>query len=127
MSICDTLKGQKGAIKMARTVEERIEVLRQKQEQLKAQEKQLKAQLNERERKARTRRLIIIGGEAEKVLGRPFTDDDISRFSAFLEDQNRRGGYFSDWMNNPATTQEKTVESKNKAPEDYSNEDFIRF
>lgn len=64
--------------------EKRIENLQNKQAQLKAQEKKLIAQKREADRKARTRRLIQIGAEAESVLGRPITSDDLPFFRNFL-------------------------------------------
>lgn len=64
--------------------DKKIENLQNRQMQLKAQEKKLIAQKKEAERKARTRRLIQIGAEAESVLGRPITSDDLPSFRKFL-------------------------------------------
>lgn len=82
----------------ARPIEERIAELQKKQAELKAQEKKLKAQQNQAERKARTKRLIEIGGAVESVLGRPIEKDDIPKLIAFLKRQEDRGGWFSKAM-----------------------------
>ena len=50
------------------TAEEKLAKLREKQAQLKAQEKKIIAQENAKARKARTKRLIEIGGTAESIL-----------------------------------------------------------
>ena len=48
------------------------------------------------DRKARTKRLIEIGGAVESVLGRPFREDDHLRLMNFLKQQEANGGFFSD-------------------------------
>lgn len=82
-----------------RSYDERIAELQKKQEQLKAQEKVLKKRQSEAERKARTRRLIEIGGIVAHILHRDLTDDDKMKFLNFLEMQERNGKYFSRAMN----------------------------
>lgn len=75
--------------------EERIAELDKRIEQIKAiiqREKQA-------ERKARTKRLIEIGGAAESVLGRPFQEGDLQKFINFLKQQEIRGNYYSKAMN----------------------------
>lgn len=52
-----------------RTEEERLAELDQRMEQLKAKKQQLQAQINQKERKARTRRLIQIGAIFEQYFG----------------------------------------------------------
>lgn len=81
-----------------RTVEERIAELQKKQEQLKAQEKALKAKQVQAERKARTKRLIEIGGAVESVLGKPIEKQDLPKLISFLKQQEERGQYFSKAM-----------------------------
>lgn len=81
-----------------RTVEERIAELQKRQEQLKAQEKALKAKQVQAERKARTKRLIEIGGAVESVLGKPIEKQDLPKLISFLKQQEERGQYFSKAM-----------------------------
>lgn len=52
-----------------RSTEERLEQLNQKMEQLKAQKQRIQSQINQKERKARTRRLIQIGAIFENYFG----------------------------------------------------------
>ncbi|MCQ2492068.1 MAG: relaxasome subunit MobC [Lachnospiraceae bacterium] len=88
---------------MARkTIDERIEENIRKQEQLKARERDLKKRKSEEDRKRRTRRLIEIGGIAESVLGREFSEEDKIRFMNFLKKQETNGKYFSKAMNEVA-------------------------
>ena len=56
---------------MARkTIEEQLKALEEKEQILKARKQQLIAKSKEQERKARTHRLIEVGGAVESVLGR---------------------------------------------------------
>ena len=80
---------------------ERYEQVMAKAKQYEAQKKQLEKRQKEEDRKIRTRRLIQIGGAAESVLGREFTDDDILRFMNFLKLQEKNGGYFTRAMSKP--------------------------
>lgn len=108
-----------------RTLEDRLESIRKKQAQLKAQEKELEGRLTEKDRKARTKRLIEVGAvveslvgypvdkdqlptlrlpfqlknELEQLLGRPFQENDLPKLIAFLKSQESRGGWFSKSMN----------------------------
>lgn len=86
----------------AKTIEERIANLQKRQEQLKAQEKALKAKQSLAERKARTKRLIEIGGAVESVLGRAIEKQDLPKLIGFLKQQEERGGYFTKAMNAPS-------------------------
>ena len=79
-------------------LEERIAELKKRQAQLKAQEKALKAKQSQAERKARTKRLIEIGGAVESVLGSPIEKDDLPKLINFLRQQEDRGEYFSKAM-----------------------------
>ena len=54
-----------------RSTEERIAELDKKMEQIKAQKKAILQREKEIQRKARTRRLIEVGGAVESVLGHP--------------------------------------------------------
>lgn len=81
-----------------KTVEERIAELQKRQAQLKAQEKSLKAKQSQAERKARTKRLIEIGGAVESVLGSPIEKENLPKLIDFLKQQEERGQYFSKAM-----------------------------
>lgn len=106
----------KEIIKMAETsIEERIAKLQERQSQLKAQEKALKAKQSGAERKARTKRLIEIGGAVESVLGQPISKEDLPKLIKFLKDQEERGHYFSQAMDkvpNASEPQKKVEDSQ---------------
>lgn len=93
-----------------RTIDERIADNRKKQEQLRAEEKALKKRQAQAERKARTRRLIEIGGIVESVLGRSVTDDDKNRLLNFLKKQEANGKYFTRAMNTEAVSSKNPVQ-----------------
>ena len=63
-----------------------------------AQKKLLQKKEAEENRKARTKRLIMIGAEVEKILGRPIEEHDLPKLRRFLESQEIRGCYFSKAM-----------------------------
>ena len=94
----------------ARSLEERIAENLKKQEELRAQEKALKKRQSEAERKARTKRLVEMGGIVSHVLARDLTDDDKIKFLKFLEMQERNGKYFSRAMNAELVKKENTTE-----------------
>lgn len=54
---------------MVKSLDEQIKSLQERQAQLKARENDLKARRRERERKARTKRLIEVGAMAESAAG----------------------------------------------------------
>ena len=81
------------------TFTERIEALHTKQKNLKEQEKRLKARQSNEERKKRTKRLIEVGATVEGVFGRAIEKEDLPKLASFLEAQDKRGNYFTDWMN----------------------------
>lgn len=66
-----------------RSTEERIAELDKKMEQIKAQKKAILQREKEIQRKARTRRLIEVGGAVESVLGHPIEKEDIPNLIAF--------------------------------------------
>lgn len=81
---------------MARkTDDERLLELQQQIEKLKKKEKLIKARQNEMERKARTKRLIEVGATVESVLKRPIEKEDLPKLKMFLEEQEKRGNFFS--------------------------------
>ena len=92
-----------------RSLDERIhdkDVLMQqalsKVKEYEAQIRQLEKRKKEEERKARTHRLITIGGVVSFVLGRDFVEGDDIRLMNFLKQQERNGSYFSKAMNKGA-------------------------
>lgn len=93
-----------------KSIEERIDAkddelqkAMDKLNQIKEQKKALEKRKHEQERKARTHRLIVIGGIAEMVLGREFKDGDEKRFERFLKAQQSRGGFYAKAMNEVPT------------------------
>ena len=78
--------------------DEEIRKALEKLNKIKEQKKDLEKLQREKARKERTRRLIIIGGIAEKALGREFVDGDDTRFERFLYGQESRGSYYSKAM-----------------------------
>ena len=89
-----------------RTLDERIQEkdsmmqqLLDRAKQYEAQIKQLEKRKKEEERKARTHRLIVIGGVVASVLDRDFVDGDDMRLMNFLKQQERNGSFFSKAMN----------------------------
>jgi len=78
--------------------EKKIEEMQKKQAEYKAREKQYRARQNQAERKARTKRLIEIGGAVESVLGRSIEKDDLPKLIHFLKAQEDRGGWFTKAM-----------------------------
>lgn len=83
---------------MSLSTQERLEKLREKKAKLVAQEKKLLAKEKEQERKARTKRLIEIGGAVESVLGKPIEKEDIPKLISYLQSQEARGKFFSNAM-----------------------------
>jgi hypothetical protein len=107
-----------------KSIEEQLAEVRTKKTQLAEKEKRLKAQQKEHERKARTKRLIQLGGIVEKVLGRPTTEDDLPKLLDYLEQQEQRGKFFSKAMNKPMPTPTQTVNGSVGA---FSSDDDIPF
>lgn len=81
-----------------RTIEERIAEVQKKQEKYKAIERALKARKTQDERKARTKRLIEIGGAVESVLGKEIKKEDLPKLISFLKQQEERGQFLSKAM-----------------------------
>lgn len=87
-------------------IQKHLEIVKQ----IKEQKKDLEKRQKEKERKERTRRLIQIGAIAEKILGRPFLDEDNIRFMNFLQKQEINGRYFTRAMNENASGTAVNVE-----------------
>ena len=92
-----------------RTLDERIQEkdnlmqqLLTKAKQYEAQIKQLEKRKKEEERRARTHRLITMGGVVSSVLNRDFVEGDDMRLMNFLKAQEKNGNYFSKAMNKGA-------------------------
>lgn len=66
------------------TYEEKLRKIEEKEKQLKAKRRKLIAQHSQEERKARTRRLIQLGGMTEKYLGVLDSEEDQARFAQDL-------------------------------------------
>ena len=81
-----------------KTTSERIADIEKKQAQMSALKKQLQKKEAAETRKARTRRLIMIGAEVEKILGKPIEECDLPKLKRFLESQESREHYFSKAM-----------------------------
>ena len=81
-----------------KTTSERIADVEKKEQQYAALKRQLKKRESEENRKARTKRLIMIGAEVEKILGKPIEEHDLPKLKRFLESQEARGHYFSKAM-----------------------------
>ena len=111
-----------------RSLDERIhdkDVLMQqalsKVKEYEAQIKQLEKRKKEEERRARTHRLITIGGVVGSVLGRDFVEGDDMRLMNFLKQQERNGGYFSKAMNKGAPDTAKKDDSEVQDKPDVSS------
>ena len=81
-----------------KTTSERIADVEKKEQQYAALKRQLKKRESEENRKARTKRLIMIGAEVEKTLGKPIEANDLPKLKRFLEKQEARGAFFSKAM-----------------------------
>ena len=88
-----------------------------KAKQYEAQIKQLEKRKKEEERRARTHRLITMGGVVSSVLNRDFIEGDDMRLMNFLKQQERNGGYFSKAMNKGAPD---TAKKSDGQAHDYS-------
>ena len=78
-----------------KTTGEMIAEIEKKQEQMNARKKQLLKREAAENRKARTKRLIMIGAEVEKILGRPIEEKDLPKLIRFLGNQESRDHFFS--------------------------------
>lgn len=90
---------------MARkTLDEQIEIAKQKAAKETARLKELKARKRTIEKKeaekARVHRLIQIGAICEEVYGDPITEGAMQdALRQFLRDQDARGGYYTNYIN----------------------------
>lgn len=96
LEILNQLFGKEKSYMAARkTTGEMIAEIEKKQEQMNARKKQLLKREAAENRKARIKRLIMIGAEVEKILGRPIEEKDLPKLIRFLENQEARGHFFS--------------------------------
>lgn len=102
---------------MAKTKQERLDELVEKQRQLKEQERKIRSQISADERKKRTKHLIEIGGAVYSVLGDSYQDGDVERLIDFLQGQEQRGKYFSKAMRS----------NSNKSDDDTNNTNNGKF
>jgi hypothetical protein len=94
-----------------RSINERINQLKERKKQITLMEQKLKAQQTQTERKERTKRLIEIGAVVESVLGKPILKDDLLKLKSFLEQQEQRGKYFSKAMSVSTETKQNDEQS----------------
>lgn len=78
-----------------KSYEEKLAELERKEAQLKAQKKALKAKHADKERKARTKRLIEIGAAVESVLKHEILQEDLPEFIRILSDIESKDCYLS--------------------------------
>ncbi len=85
-----------------KSIEDRLNELKEKQAKLKAQEKILMQKQSQQERKQRTRRLIETGAAVESVLKKSLGEidgiiqkEDLPAIIEFLQQQEDRGMFFS--------------------------------
>lgn len=104
-----------------KSYDERLAELQKKQDELKAQAKALKAKASAEERKARTKRLIEIGGAVEMVLKESIgekagmlQDGDNESLIYFLRGQEKNGKYFSNAINNGRLKRAAEQNNENK-------------
>ena len=76
----------------------KIDKIDEQMKQLKARKKAILARVSKEERKARTRKLIQLGGVVAKYLNRDVEDSDIEKLNQFLKNQEERGEYFTKAM-----------------------------
>lgn len=110
---------------MKKTVDERLEALElqmkseeKKLQQLQNRKKDLMKQRNEAERKARTHRLIVLGGAIEAALNRPVPESEAERIAAVIAASEKNGS-----ADNMAFV--SAIEDVLKRP--VTDEDFFRF
>lgn len=78
------------------TPEEQLAHIEELRKQLIARARAIRAKEDAKARKARAHRLIQVGAVVEAVYGAPIEGADmLSRFEAFLRQQDERGSYFT--------------------------------
>lgn len=80
---------------MSLSREEKLASIEAKMERLKLEKNAILKKEKEKERKARTKRLIEIGAEVESVYGEALTKEQIIALGNFLRQQDERGNWFS--------------------------------
>ena len=91
-----------------KTRKEKIAHYKKKAEALQQTIEELETRDREVEEKRRTHRLITVGAEVESVLGHPIEKKDLPKLRKFLEDQEKRGKWFSKAMNKELETPTQT-------------------
>lgn len=106
-------------------ITDQISELEKKEEENKKKMQQIRAKAarqakasSAKERKEDAHQKIVLGGIVLKVLGRKYREGDEGRLLAFLENQERRGSFFSTAMNKteekPRTTDDTLPSWVNK-------------
>ncbi len=83
---------------MKETTQAKLDKIEEQMKQLKARKKAILARVSQEQRKARTRKLIQLGGVVAKYLNREIDDADIEKLDQFLKNQEERGEYFTKAM-----------------------------
>ena len=97
------------------TLDKKMEPLREKLDQLEKQKEALESAKKEADRKARTHRLIQLGGTIAKFLGREMTDDDVGYLEEYLKWEGSHTNYFTRAMNRkPAEKKEVSEQAGTK-------------
>lgn len=93
-----------------RSDEEKLLELEQKMAQLQNQKKAIQARVNEKERKARVKRLIEVGAEVEAALGFSLdTPEARKALGDFLRGQEARGKWVTKAIQEAAPTAAETA------------------
>ena len=83
---------------MKENAQAKLDKIEEQMKQLKARKKAILARVSQEKRKARTRKLIQLGGVVAKYLNREIDDADIEKLDQFLKSQEERGEYFTKAM-----------------------------
>ena len=112
--------------KSKKSYEERLADLEKKQDDLKEKKKKLLTKYKEDKRKKDTHNKILLGATVLSILGRPYADGDENRLRTFLENQERRGKFFSNAMNrNLSSSTPEVIPNQNVSEEDNNDDDFF--
>mgnify|MGYP003615522554 CR=1 FL=1 len=79
---------------MKEATQAKLDKIDEQMKQLKARKKAILARVSQEQRKARTRKLIQLGGVVAKYFNREINDADIEKLDQFLKSQEERGEYF---------------------------------
>lgn len=86
---------RKEILDMAKTIDEKIIVAKQKTKKALQEERKLIKKKKDQDNKARNHRLIVIGGMVESIAKVPIEGERLINFQKFLLAQEARGNYFT--------------------------------